>query len=52
MEADHPTKEEEFFKAGKGNMEMKQYGHFDFEKNMARKLRINDSDLSWLYLGN
>lgn len=42
----------EFFKAGKGDMKMKHYGHFDFEANMFEKTGMDKYWLNWMYLGN
>jgi len=42
----------EFFKAGKGDVKMKHYGHFDFEANMFEKTGMDKYWLNWMYLGN
>lgn len=53
IEADYQDREREYFKAGKGDIALKQYGHFDFEENLLDKgILKNKSELSWLYLGN
>ena len=52
IEADYQSKEEEYFKAGKGDVKMKEYGHFDFVSVLKDKGIINEYALSWFYLGN
>ncbi|KQT18242.1 hypothetical protein ASG31_05800 [Chryseobacterium sp. Leaf404] len=42
----------EFFVAGKGDMNMKHYGHFDFESRMFTELNLDKYWLNWMYLGN
>ena len=52
IEADFQEREKEFFKAGKGDISVKQYGHFDFTNKLAKDIGLNDLQMSWLYLGN
>lgn len=52
-EQDFQSKEKENYKMGKGNISLKEYGHFDFANQLLTdKVLPNKYSLSWLYLGN
>jgi uncharacterized Zn-binding protein involved in type VI secretion len=50
---DFQNTEKEHYKMGKGDITLKEYGHFDFANQLLTdKVLPNKYSLSWLYLGN
>ena len=50
---DFQSEDKENYKMGKGNISLKEYGHFDFANQLLTdKVLPNKYALSWLYLGN
>lgn len=53
VDQDSQSKEKENYKMGKGDITLKEYGHFDFANQLLTdKVLPNKYSLSWLYLGN